>query len=135
MQTKDDFLELFLRHVNTSAIMDIILRLLTTIDSNELRIKSIIWLKKINLIGSLTNLFKYDHDNQIHSNASQLICDIIRITREQILNYRESSLDFPSIQLNSFDGANNKEDTKTNAEKSNEISELIKSSLLEDIES
>jgi hypothetical protein len=135
METKEDFLSLFLRHVNTSAVMDIILRLLTTIDSNELRFKSIAWLKKINLISNLIGLFKQEYDNQVHSNASQLICDIIRITREQILSYRENNLDFPNIQMNTTFGSNSNNEENNRENSPHELSDLIKNSLLEDIES
>lgn len=119
MQSKDDFLNLYLKHLNTSAIIDVILRILTTVDSNDLRIRSINWLKSVKLIDNLIDTFKHDYDNQIHSNASQLICDIIKISREQILSL--------------LDTEENKNQGET-CDKTNEITDMIKNSLLDDIE-
>lgn len=90
LQSKDDFVELILKHINTSAVMDVLLRLLTTIENNELKQRVLKWLTDINLIKNLVSLFSQKFTNDVHSNVSQLLCDIIRISREQILAQRES---------------------------------------------
>ena len=66
--------------------MDIILRLITTVDSIDSRNKVLEWLKSIKLVDGLIELFSSTHANEIHANASQLLSDIIRIAREQILS-------------------------------------------------
>ena len=144
MQTKEDFIELFLRHVNTSAILDIILRLLTTIDSNEQRLRSIVWLKSIRLIARLTGLFHHELPAQIHSNVSQLMCDIIRISREQILSHRENQMhEMTSMQMGRPSFANDiyassssscDSSSRDASDKLSDIKELHSTSLLEDIE-
>ncbi len=75
--------------MNTSAISDVLLRLLTTIDNVEMKQRVLHWLNESNLIKSLVGLFSHQYSNEIHSNVSQLLCDIIRIIREQILTQRE----------------------------------------------
>ncbi len=144
MQTKEDFIELFLRHVNTSAILDIILRLLTTIDSNEQRLRSIVWLKSIRLIPRLIGLFHHSLLPQIHSNVSQLMCDIIRISREQILSHRENQMhEIASMQMGRPSFANDIYASSRDScdslsrdplDKISDIRELHSTSLLEDIE-
>ena len=66
--------------------MDIILRLITTVDSIDSRNKVLEWLKSIKLVDGLVELLSSTHTNEIHANASQLLSDIIRIAREQILS-------------------------------------------------
>lgn len=73
--------------------MDVLLRLLTTIDNNDLKQRVLKWLTDIDLIKNLINLFSYNYANDAHSNVSQLLCDIIRISREQLLAYRENQRD------------------------------------------
>ena len=90
MEKKENFVDLFVKHVNTSAIMDILLRLLTTIDNNEMRLRVLEWLKRIKMIENLIGLFSSSYDSQVHSNVAQVLCDIIRISREQIYSDRET---------------------------------------------
>ncbi|KAJ6654358.1 hypothetical protein lerEdw1_006951 [Lerista edwardsae] len=68
LRKKDDFVNLLLRHIGTSAIMDLLLRLLTCVEQPQLR---------------------QDVFNQ-HSNASQSLCDIIRLSREQMIQIQDS---------------------------------------------
>lgn len=123
MEEKENFLELLIRHLNNSAITDILLRLLTTIENNDIKIEVVRWLKKIDLVKSLFGLFDSKYTNQIHSNASHLLCDIIRISREQVLIKYESYLETKLVNSESVD--NNDGD----------IEALYKNSLLEEIES
>jgi hypothetical protein len=65
--------------------MDILLRFLTTIDNNEMKKRVLEWLNKINLIENIIELLSHEYSSEVHSNASQILCDIIRISREQIV--------------------------------------------------
>ena len=85
IQGKEDFAGLFLRHINTSAIMDILLRFLTTIDNFKMKRRVLEWLNKIQIIEKIIELFSHEYSNEVHSNAAQILCDIIRISREQIV--------------------------------------------------
>lgn len=90
--------------------MDVFLRLLTTIDNSRLRSNVIDWLKQIRIVERLVELISCENSSQVQSNVSQLLCDIIRIFREQILT--------------SLDG--NSEISSTDSNKSSEIDELNK---------
>jgi serine/threonine-protein phosphatase 6 regulatory subunit 1 len=117
-----------MRHFNTTAIIDIILRLLTTIENNEMRSKVNRWLKNIDMVKHITNLFYSKYCSLYHSNASQLLCDIIRVSREQIFYAHEQVIDNNEMQTNdSF--------KETGKNTSDIIKSLYSSSLLEEIES
>ena len=99
---------MFVKHVNTSAIIDILLRLLTTIDNNEMRMRVLEWLKRIRIIEHLIDLFHHKYTPQVHSNVAQVLSDIVRIAREQIYTEREtlsyaSNLGNPSSSLSISD--------------------------------
>lgn len=98
---------------------------MTTIDSNDLRFKIVQWLKSINLVQGLIELFSHEKTNQVHSNASQILCDLIRISRDQILTQREIHNECFSAE---FGNEASKDQTIS-------IQYLHKNSLLEDIES
>ena len=89
---------LFLKHINTSAIMDILLRFLTTIDDHQMKKRVLEWLNKINIIEKIIELLGHVYTSEVHSNASQILCDIVRISREQIVKVaaNENDLFFTS---------------------------------------
>lgn len=62
-------------------------------DTIETRHKVVQWLKDIKLVDGLVDLFSSEHSNEVHSNASQLFSDLIRISRDHILNQRELAND------------------------------------------
>lgn len=104
IQAKEDFANLFLKHINTSAVMDILLRFLTTIDNFEMKKRVLDWLNKIKIIEKIIELFSHEYSNEVHSNAAQILCDIIRISREQIIkvNSNENDLFFtPEFNIDS----------------------------------
>ena len=109
-----DFVSLLLAHIETSAIMDLILRLIVSVDNLDLRkiiskvsfkisftinpmklsIDLLIdfgfqWFYENELIKKLLNILKTDSSPQRHTNVSQLICDIIKTTREQLSLLRD----------------------------------------------
>ncbi|XP_078076792.1 serine/threonine-protein phosphatase 6 regulatory subunit 3 isoform X9 [Mustelus asterias] len=68
LQKRDAFVSLMLKHIGTSALMDLLLRLLTCIEPPQLR---------------------QDVLNR-HSNASQSLCEIIRLSRDQMIQMQNS---------------------------------------------
>ncbi|CAG2122324.1 unnamed protein product [Medioppia subpectinata] len=62
--------------------MDLILKLIISIDNLDLRKTIIKWLYENDLIKKLLFIFKTNCLPQRHINAAQLICDIIKTTRE-----------------------------------------------------
>ena len=128
VEQKENFVHLFVQHINTSAIIDVILRLITAFDNIELRTRVIQWLKKIQIVKHVINLFDSKYCSLYHSNASQLICDIIRISRDQILNSHETLLENKEFVANE---SNHDSDKNTHEI----IENLYSNSLLEEIES
>ena len=70
--------------------MDILLRLLTTIDDYETRMRVLEWLTLIRIVDNLVGLFHHKYTPQVHSNVAQVLSDIVRIAREQIYTERET---------------------------------------------
>ncbi|XP_078715262.1 serine/threonine-protein phosphatase 6 regulatory subunit 3-like isoform X3 [Lampetra fluviatilis] len=83
LRKKNDFVSLLLKHIGTSAIMDLLLRLLACVDSPELRKDLFNWLNEEKLVNRLIEVIHPSQDDERHSNASQSLCDIIRLSREQ----------------------------------------------------
>lgn len=96
LQSKCDFVPLLLRHINTSAIMDILMRLLTTIENVELKKRVFTWLIDCELIKNLIGLFSREFTDDVHANVSQSLCDIIRVSREQIFSILDATIYNPS---------------------------------------
>ncbi|KAF3822344.1 hypothetical protein GH733_007718 [Mirounga leonina] len=69
LKKKRDFVDLIIKHIGTSAIMDLLLRLLTCIEPPQPR---------------------QDVLNR-HSNASQSLCEIVRLSRDQMLQIQNST--------------------------------------------
>ncbi|XP_006868165.1 PREDICTED: serine/threonine-protein phosphatase 6 regulatory subunit 1 [Chrysochloris asiatica] len=90
LRKKDDFVDLLLQHIGTSAIMDLLLRLLTCVERPQLRHDVVNWLNEEKVVQRLIELIHPSKDDNQHSNASQSLCDIIRLSREQMIQVQES---------------------------------------------
>ncbi|KAK2169540.1 hypothetical protein LSH36_9g15052 [Paralvinella palmiformis] len=84
LQSKDDFIGHLLRHIGTSAIMDLLLRLITCIENPECHMMCLEWLNKNQLIQRLVAMIDPSQTEEKQSNACQSLCDVIRLSREQI---------------------------------------------------
>ncbi|XP_075696038.1 serine/threonine-protein phosphatase 6 regulatory subunit 1 isoform X2 [Rhinoderma darwinii] len=90
LRKKDDFVNLLLRHIGTSAIMDLLLRLLTCVEQPQLRQDVFNWLNEEKIVQRLIEMIQTSKDDNQHSNASQSLCDIIRLSREQMIQIQDS---------------------------------------------
>ncbi|XP_076986855.1 serine/threonine-protein phosphatase 6 regulatory subunit 1 isoform X3 [Tamandua tetradactyla] len=91
LRKKDDFVGLLLQHLGTSAIMDLLLRLLTCVERPQLRQDVVNWLNEEKIVQRLIELIHPSKDESQHSNAAQSLCDIIRLSREQMIQVQDSS--------------------------------------------
>lgn len=82
LKTKENSLNLLLKHLDTSAIMDFTFKLITQIEGNEMQQNLISWLESEELIENIIELFDPNVDEGRHYNAAQLLCDTIRKCRE-----------------------------------------------------
>ncbi|KAK2171046.1 hypothetical protein NP493_1108g00066, partial [Ridgeia piscesae] len=83
--------EVLLHHLGTSAIMDLLLRLITCIESPECRNTCITWLNEQQLVQKLVAMIDGSQTEEKHCNASQSLCDIIRLSREQMSLLQEKA--------------------------------------------
>ncbi|KAG9352443.1 hypothetical protein JZ751_020857 [Albula glossodonta] len=90
LQKRDDFVDLIINHIGTSAIMDFLLRMLTCIEPQQLRQEVLNWLNKEKIIQRLVDTVQPSQDEVRHSNASQSLCEIIRLSRDQLFQLQSS---------------------------------------------
>lgn len=97
LQTKD-FVNQIMGHLKTSAIMDLLLRLVTCPENSELRLEILNWLNQQQAIPRLMSLIDPNIDEERHCNASQALCDIIRMARERQQQMQEKLESDPLLQ-------------------------------------
>ncbi|XP_069494295.1 serine/threonine-protein phosphatase 6 regulatory subunit 1 isoform X2 [Ambystoma mexicanum] len=119
LRKKDDFVSLLLQHIGTSAIMDLLLRLLTCVEHAQLRQDVFNWLNEEKIVQRLIEMIHPSKDDNQHSNASQSLCDITRLSREhsfqmvenpepdQLLSTLEKQDVIGQLLSNMFDGVPN----------------------------
>ncbi|XP_048401474.1 serine/threonine-protein phosphatase 6 regulatory subunit 3 isoform X6 [Stegostoma tigrinum] len=90
LRKKDAFVNLLLKHIGTSALMDLLLRLLTCVEPPQLRQDVLNWLNEEKIIQQLIEMVHPSHDEDRHSNASQSLCEIIRLSRDQMIQMQSS---------------------------------------------
>ncbi|XP_008936554.1 PREDICTED: serine/threonine-protein phosphatase 6 regulatory subunit 2, partial [Merops nubicus] len=83
LRKKEQFLGLVLKHIDTSAMMDLLLRLISCVEPAALRQDVLNWLNEAKIIQRLVELIHSSQDEDRQSNASQTLCDIIRLSRDQ----------------------------------------------------
>ncbi|KAK7494563.1 hypothetical protein BaRGS_00014216, partial [Batillaria attramentaria] len=91
LKMQKDFVGSLLHHIGTSAIMDLLLRLITCIESPETRRAVIEWLNEQQIVQRLVDSIVPSKDEDIHCNAAQSLCDIVRLGREQIIQLQDTT--------------------------------------------
>ncbi|XP_077329702.1 serine/threonine-protein phosphatase 6 regulatory subunit 2 isoform X2 [Lithobates pipiens] len=89
LRKKEQFLTLVLDHIGTSAMMDLLLRLISCVEPAPLRQEVLNWLNEERLIQRLIDLIHCSQDEDRQSNASQTLCDLIRLSRDQCNQMQE----------------------------------------------
>ncbi|XP_077196738.1 serine/threonine-protein phosphatase 6 regulatory subunit 2 isoform X2 [Paroedura picta] len=72
-------------------MMDLLLRLIRCVEPAELRQEVLRWLDKSKVIQRLVELISPSQDEDRQSNASQTLCDIIRLSRDQSNQLQEAA--------------------------------------------
>ncbi|KAM8861552.1 serine/threonine-protein phosphatase 6 regulatory subunit 2 isoform 1-T1 [Synchiropus picturatus] len=99
LRRKDEFLSLVLKHIDTSAMMDVLLRLISCVEPPPLRLETLTWLNEEKLAQRLIELIHPGRDEERQSNASQTLCDIIRLSRDQASQLQETSQPDPLLTV------------------------------------
>ena len=98
LQTKDNFVQLILHHIETSAIMDFLLKLVT-VDNEDMRseivqvscschfslltVSRLQWLSSKELVPQVVAIFARTEEPDKVANAAQFLCDVVKAVREQ----------------------------------------------------
>ncbi|XP_020790370.2 serine/threonine-protein phosphatase 6 regulatory subunit 2 [Boleophthalmus pectinirostris] len=99
LRRKEGFLSLVLKHIDTSAMMDVLLRLISCVEPPPLRLDTLTWLNEEKLAQRLIELIHPERDEERQSNASQTLCDIIRLSRDQANQLQELSQPDPLLTV------------------------------------
>ncbi|XP_051918295.1 serine/threonine-protein phosphatase 6 regulatory subunit 2 [Hippocampus zosterae] len=99
LRRKEGFLSLVLKHIDTSAMMDILLRLISCVEPPPLRLETLAWLNEEKLAQRLVEIIHPEMDEERQSNASQTLCDIIRLSRDQANQLQEMSQPDPLLTV------------------------------------
>lgn len=109
LQTKDNFVQSVLYHIQTSAIMDFLLKLVTVEDIDLrseivkvrglcylivvlMRLSDSQWLSGKELVPQLIAMFSKETQKEKQVNAAQFLCDIVKVVREQQSLLQEKAL-------------------------------------------
>ncbi|XP_061630228.1 serine/threonine-protein phosphatase 6 regulatory subunit 2 isoform X1 [Phyllopteryx taeniolatus] len=99
LRRKEGFLSLVLKHIDTSAMMDVLLRLISCVEPPPLRLETLAWLNEEKLAQRLVEIIHPKIDEERQSNASQTLCDIIRLSRDQANQLQEMSQPDPLLTV------------------------------------
>lgn len=88
LKSKENCVSLLLKHLGTSAIMDLLFKLITKVEGGEMKQNILSWLDDQKLVQNIVALLDPSVDSSVHGNAAQLMCDVIRTARE---NKKQSS--------------------------------------------
>uniref|UniRef100_A0A8C9THK2 Protein phosphatase 6 regulatory subunit 2 n=1 Tax=Scleropages formosus TaxID=113540 RepID=A0A8C9THK2_SCLFO len=91
LRKKEGFISLVLKHIDASAMMDLLLRLISCVEPAPLRLEVLNWLNEEKLIQRLIELIRFVEDEERQSNASQTLCDVIRLSRDQATQMQDST--------------------------------------------
>ncbi|CAG5927250.1 serine/threonine-protein phosphatase 6 regulatory subunit 2a [Menidia menidia] len=99
LKKKEGFISLVLKHIDASAMMDLLLRLISCVEPASLRLEVLHWLNEERLVQRLTELIHTGKDEERQSNASQTLCDIIRLSRDQANQMQENAESDPLLAV------------------------------------
>ncbi|XP_070383086.1 serine/threonine-protein phosphatase 6 regulatory subunit 3 isoform X4 [Dermacentor albipictus] len=95
---KENFVSLLLKHIETSAIMDLLLKFVACTDSEALRVSITQWLDKEKLVQQLVALIDPGCSEEKQSNAAEALCEMIKLSREQMSLLQEKAPADPLLE-------------------------------------
>jgi len=109
-----DAVNKLLLHIEMSAIMELFIKMVTVVESQDMRLEISRWLSEEDLVKKLIELMHPSQPDDKHYYASQLLSELTRIGRDCISQYTESEDDPLLITLEKKDTANLLLDTMLN---------------------
>lgn len=95
---KENFVNLLLKHIDTSAIMDLLLKFVACADSEILRTSITQWLDGARVVQQLVSLIDPSCSEDQHSNAAEALCEMIKLSREQMSLLQEKAPADPLLE-------------------------------------
>lgn len=95
---KENFVPLLLKHIETSAVMDLLLKFVACTDSEALRASITQWLDSAKVVQQLVALIDPTCSEEKHSNAAEALCEIIKLSREQMSLLQEKAPTDPLLE-------------------------------------
>uniref|UniRef100_A0A1E1XJF7 Putative sap family cell cycle dependent phosphatase-associated protein n=1 Tax=Amblyomma sculptum TaxID=1581419 RepID=A0A1E1XJF7_AMBSC len=95
---KENFVPLLLKHIETSAIMDLLLKFVACTDSEALRASITQWLDSAKVVQQLVALIDPACSEEKHSNAAEALCEMIKLSREQMSLLQEKAPTDPLLE-------------------------------------
>lgn len=95
---KENFIPLLLKHIETSAIMDLLLKFVACTESEALRSSITQWLDKAQVVQQLVALIDPACSEEKHSNAAEALCEMIKLSREQMSLLQEKAPADPLLE-------------------------------------
>lgn len=86
LKNRDKCVDRLLQHLNTSAIMDLILKLITKIEGTDMIQNVKKWLDDKIIVQQLVKLLTPTNVNERHTNSSELLANIIKLSRDNRLS-------------------------------------------------
>ncbi|XP_043286921.1 serine/threonine-protein phosphatase 6 regulatory subunit 3 isoform X2 [Venturia canescens] len=80
-KSRENCVDRLLQHLETSAIMDLVLKLVTKVEGSDMRLNVLNWLDNEKLVQRVIKLLSPTVNSEKHANASQLLCDMIKLAR------------------------------------------------------
>lgn len=87
-----------LRHIETSAVMDLLLKFVACAESEALRSSITQWLNGARVVEQLVALIDPACSEEKHSNAAEALCEMIKLSREQMSLLQEKAPADPLLE-------------------------------------
>uniref|UniRef100_A0A2R5LKL2 Putative sap family cell cycle dependent phosphatase-associated protein n=1 Tax=Ornithodoros turicata TaxID=34597 RepID=A0A2R5LKL2_9ACAR len=97
-KSRENFVPLLLKHIDTSAIMDLLLKFVTSVDNQELRASIMQWLNGEQVIQRLVGLIDVSCSEDQNGNAAEALCEIVKASREQMCLLQEKAPPDPLLE-------------------------------------
>lgn len=82
LKNKEGFMSQLIHHLRTSAIMDLIVKLVTCVENKNSRLEIAQWLCSENVVERVIGLLSTSKDSDVHANVATLLCDLLRLLRD-----------------------------------------------------
>lgn len=99
VRQREGLLDKILKHLDTSAIMALLVSFLLCCDTFHLRFELAEWFNDNNLVKKLVNLVRADRDTDIQRNASHTLGEMVRICYEQATRASTSPPSNPVLEM------------------------------------